>query len=214
MSGLEKDFLAARDLRIFKARQQGVAVAQIAAKFEMTTSAVTAAVNRQLTRMSQEALLAYPEMLAMELARYDELMAALWPMTQKRQVTMDDGTTVTYDPDPKVTAEVRALMSAKQKLLGMDVNRQEVLVTGGAEVRSNLHGKEQDSVDQHDPKEEVMKLLEIMGDTGVLPEANKIRNELMSGDIVDAELVEDDPEVEPDGDVLEDAEDFPLTDED
>ena len=67
--GLTKEFLAERDLRIFKMRQAGVPANDIAKRLGMTTNAVNAAVRRQLERLNREALLAYPEVLRMELER-------------------------------------------------------------------------------------------------------------------------------------------------
>ena len=96
-----REFLAERDLRIFKMRQAGVAVAEIARRFEISTSVVNKAVQRQLEKMNREALMAYPEVLRMELERLDNLQSAIWPLTQHRKVRMDDGTEVAVEPDMK-----------------------------------------------------------------------------------------------------------------
>ena len=58
--GLSREFLAERDLRIFKMRQAGVSPQEIARRFQMTTNAVNTAIRRQLERMNREALMAYP----------------------------------------------------------------------------------------------------------------------------------------------------------
>ena len=94
-----REFLAERDVRMFKMRQAGVASQEISRRFGVSSSAVSRAVNRQLEKLNAEALLAYPEVLRLELERLDSLQAAIWPMTQHRRVTLDDGTDVSVEPD-------------------------------------------------------------------------------------------------------------------
>jgi len=53
--GLTREFLAERDLRIFKMRQAGVPIAEIARRFGIGTSNVSNSVKRQLNKLSQEA---------------------------------------------------------------------------------------------------------------------------------------------------------------
>ena len=62
-NALSREFLAERDLRIFKMRQAGVAINEIARRFNMSSSSVNASIRRQLEKMNREALLAYPEVL-------------------------------------------------------------------------------------------------------------------------------------------------------
>ena len=64
--GLTREFLAERDVRIFKMRQAGVPIAEIARRFGVTSNSVNSSIKRQLNKLSQEALLAYPEVLQME----------------------------------------------------------------------------------------------------------------------------------------------------
>ena len=78
---LTREFLVERDLRIFKMRQAGIPGNEIARRFGMSTVAVGTAVKRQLEKLNREALMAYPEVLRMELERLDNLQAAIWPMT-------------------------------------------------------------------------------------------------------------------------------------
>ena len=80
--GLTREFLAERDLRIFQMRKTGTAVQEIARRFSISTKAVNFAIQRQLSRMNQEALMAYPEVLRMELERLDSLQQSVWPLTQ------------------------------------------------------------------------------------------------------------------------------------
>mgnify|MGYP006274961157 CR=1 FL=1 len=91
---LNREFLAERDNRMFKMKQAGVSTAEIARRFGVSPRATAAAIQRILQSMNQEALLAYPEVIRMELERLDALQAAIWPMTQHRRVTLDDGTVV------------------------------------------------------------------------------------------------------------------------
>jgi DNA-binding CsgD family transcriptional regulator len=116
---MTKEYLAERDLRIFKMRQAGVAVAEIARRFDMSSSSVNRAVQRQLEKLNREALMAYPEVLRMELERLDNLQAAIWPLTQHRKVKMDDGTEVAVEPDLKAIQQVLSIMDRRTKLLGM-----------------------------------------------------------------------------------------------
>ena len=201
--GLTREFLADRDLRIFKMRQAGVPNNEIARRFGMTTAAVSTAVRRQLQRMNSEALMAYPEVLRMELERLDALQQAIWPMTQHRKVRMDDGTEVTVEPDMKAVQTALSIMDRRSKLLGMEqtnINVQMDIGSAEEPIRATLAGTTNNkaiAVNAFDPETEVKKLLEIMGNSGVLPPAtinqllgtSPALNEVES-DIVDAEVVE------------------------
>lgn len=171
--GLTKEFLAERDLLIFKMRQAGVAIAEIGRRFDISSKAVTAAIKRQLERLNKEALMSYPEVLRMELERYDALQQAIWPLTQHRKVKLDDGTEVSVEPDLKAVAEVRAIMMARAKLLGMEQNNVNLTVEQvDSGPRATLAGAATSgpaAVDAFSPETEARQLLELMGSSGVLP---------------------------------------------
>lgn len=170
---LSREFLAERDLRIFTMRQRGTPVQEIARRFGITTAAVNHAIRRQLEKLNKEALLAYPEMLRMELERIDALQQAIWPLTQHRKVKMDDGTEVTVEPDLRAVAEVRALMSARSKLLGMEQTNVNIQVEDTTPQRAALYGATHNgptAVDAHSPEQEARKMLEVMAAAGILPE--------------------------------------------
>lgn len=195
--GLSREALADRDLRIFKMRQAGVAANEIARRFNISTQAVQAAIRRQLEKMNREALLAYPEVLRMELERLDSLQASIWPLTQHRKVRMDDGTEVNVEPDLKAIQQVLSIMDRRSRLLGMDQTNINVNVDNAAAVepRVVLAGVDRPAeVNAFSPETEARQLLELMGASGVLPEETVVeilgqtRKELSP--IVDAEIVE------------------------
>lgn len=195
---MSREFLAERDLRIFKMRQSGVAVAEIARRFGVSTSVVNKAVQRQLEKMNREALLAYPEVLRMELERLDNLQSAIWPLTQHRKVTLDDGTEVTMEPDLKAIQSVLSIMDRRSKLLGMEQNSVSVHVDvqSSSPIVATLAGQTTSSknneLSNFDAENEAKRLLEIMGASGVLPAAT-VQGILGAGqEIEEAELVEED----------------------
>ena len=204
--GLTREFLADRDLRIFKMRQAGVPMNEIARRFNMTTTAVSSAVRRQLQKLNSEALMAYPEVLRMELERLDALQQSIWPLTQHRKVKMDDGTEVTVEPDMKAIQTALSIMDRRSKLLGMEqtnVNIQMDILGTEEPIRATLAGASNLALaaNAFDPEQEVKKLLEIMGSSGVLPQETIQQllggsaGQLGSGvksEIVDAEIIEDD----------------------
>lgn len=173
MSELSREFLAERDLRMFKMRQAGVAVNEIARRFGLSTSAVNTAIRRQLEKLNKEALLAYPEVLRMELERLDALQQAIWPLTQHRKIKLDDGTEVPVEPDIRAVAEVRAIMAARAKLLGMEQTNVNLQVEEIAPQRAVLAGSIQGpaAANAFSPEEEARKMLEVMREAGILPEA-------------------------------------------
>lgn len=202
--GLTREFIAERDVRIFKMRQAGVAIAEIARRFGITNSSVNTAIRRQLTKLSNEALLAYPEVLQMELERLDSLQSAIWPLTQHRKVKMDDGTEVSVEPDMKAVQTVLSIMDRRTKLLGMEQTNVNVNmdIRDGSQsaVRAVLAGAPGViETEKFDPESEAKKLLAVMQQSGVLPPdmVKTLLGELPSlsaGDgIVDADVVEDDP---------------------
>ena len=203
--GLTREFLADRDLRIFKMRQAGVPTNEIARRFGMTTGSVSTAIRRQLQKMNSEALMAYPEVLRMELERLDALQQSIWPLTQHRKVKMDDGTEVTVEPDMKAVQTALSIMDRRSKLLGMEQTNLNIQmdVQSNEPIRATLAGatNKAAAVDAFDPEQEVKKLLEIMGSSGVLPPdtisqlLGTSAAELSSGvvsNIVEAEVIEDD----------------------
>lgn len=202
--GLSREALADRDLRIFKMRQAGVAPNEIARRFGISTSTVQASIRRQLEKMNREALLAYPEVLRMELERLDSLQASIWPLTQHRKVTMDDGTEVTLEPDLKAIQQVLSIMDRRSRLLGMEQTNVSISMDTQAvvEPRVALAGVERPaSVDAFSPETEARQLLELMGAAGVLPPeaVREILGQSKTPElspIVDAEIIEPDPQEE------------------
>ena len=170
--GLTREFLAERDARIFAARRAGVTTHDIAKRFGTSVGSVHNAVVRQLQKLNREALLAYPEVLRMELERLDALQQSLWPLTQHRKVAAPDGAEHVVEPDMKAVQQVLAIMDRRSRLLGME----QVSVSVSMEDRNTspqraaLAGVVSSlAVDAFDPETEARKLLALMGKSGVLP---------------------------------------------
>jgi hypothetical protein len=171
MSSISREFLAERDLRIFKMRQAGVSVSEIARRFGVTVSACNTAIQRQLQKLNKEALMAYPEVLRMELERLDALQQSAWPLTQHRKVTLDDGTEITADPDLKAIQQVLMIMDRRAKLLGMEQTTIALTVdTSESAQRATLAGADgAAAVGAFSAESEARQLLALMGASGVLP---------------------------------------------
>lgn len=170
--GLTREFLAERDLRIFKMRQAGIPTAEIARRFGIGTANVSNSIKRQLNKLSQEALLIYPEVLQMELERLDALQSAIWPLTQHRKTKMDDGTEVSIEPDIKAVATVLSIIDRRAKLLGMDQTNVNVQmdVRDASPLRAVLAGAPGVvRAEKFDSETEGKKLLALMADAGILP---------------------------------------------
>ena len=139
--------------------------------------------------------MAYPEVLRMELERLDGLQAAIWPLTQHRKVTLDDGTEVQVEPDLKAIQQVLGIMDRRSKLLGMEqnnVNVQMDINTRDAQpIRATLAGQESMKTPHlsFDAETEARELLKIMGVSGVLPKET-VAQMLGSKAIVDGEIVD------------------------
>ncbi len=194
---LSREFLAERDLRIFKMRQGGVAVNEIGRRFGISTSVVSKAIGRQLERLNREALMAYPEVLRMELERLDSLQAAIWPLTQHRRVSLDDGTEIQVEPDMKAIQQVLSIMDRRSKLLGMESNNLSIQMDVSSNlsdpIRVSMIGENDAApINKFSPEEEARELLELMAKSGVLPEeeVNKMLGEIGEENIVDAEVIE------------------------
>ena len=194
---LTREFLAERDLRIFKMRQAGVSIGEIARRFSITSAAVGTAVRRQLEKLNKEALMAYPEVLRMELERLDALQTAIWPLTQPRKQTLDDGTEIIAEPDLKAIQQVLSIMDRRSRLLGMEQNNVNIQmdIGGSAPIRATLAGAIQTTAaEQFSPEAEAKKLLAIMGSSGVISKEyiDKLVGEVKElSPIYDAEIVED-----------------------
>jgi len=171
---MTKEFLAERDFRIFKQRQAGVSTTDIARRFGVSPAVVTKAIQRQLEKLNKEAFLAYPEVLRMELERLDSLQSAIWPLTQHRKVSLDDGSEIQVEPDLKAIQTTLQIMEKRAKLLGLEQNNVNVQmdITSAQEIKATLSGNiEITAADAFNPEVEARLLLEIMGRTGVLPQS-------------------------------------------
>lgn len=195
-----REFLSERDTRIFKMRQAGTSIQEIARRFGVSSGVVSNAIKRQLEKLNKEAMLAYPEVLRMELERLDNLQQAIWPMTQHRKVRMDDGSEVSVEPDMKAIQQVLSIMDRRTKLLGMDhvnINVQmEANMSSADPVKVTLAGATANQeTEKFDPESEAKKLLELMGASGILP-PDMIRQLLGNREIIDAEIVEEEEQEE------------------
>lgn len=194
-----KEFLNERDMRIFKMRQAGTSVNEIARRFGISTASVSRSIQRQLEKMNKEAILAYPEVLRMELERLDNLQQAIWPMTQHRRIVTDDGTEVQIEPDLKAIQQVLSIMDRRTKLLGMEQTNVNVNVDGNisSQIRATIAGQPgvTTPASGFDAESEAKKLLELMAISGVLPEETVTsilkKHQEDAGDIIDAEVVSD-----------------------
>ena len=189
---LSREFLQERDARIFSLKKSGVSNQDIAKRFDMTAAAVAAATRRQLGRLNSEAWLSYPEVLRLELERLDEMQKSLWPLTQFRRETLDDGSEITVPPDKDAVRTVLGIMDRRAKLLGMNVERTEVAISGleqreVVDVQSSLVGGRQEIVIDNS-KDEALQLLELMSSSGVLD--SKVVSEIL--DNIDEEEEVDD----------------------
>jgi hypothetical protein len=153
-------------------RRAGVTTHEIAKKFGISVGAVNNAVQRNLQKLNREALLAYPEVLRMELERLDVLQQALWPLTQHRKVAAPDGTEHVVEPDMKAVQQVLAIMDRRSRLLGMEqVNVALTVDNTASPQRAVLAGAiTASAVDAFDPETEARQLLGIMMKSGVLPQ--------------------------------------------
>lgn len=197
MKPMNRELLAERDARIFALKKAGVSSREIARRFDMTTSAISKAIQRQLEKLNQESRLNYVEVLRMELERLDALQASIWPMTQNRKQTSPDGSEVAIEPDLKAVQQVLSVMDRRAKLLGMDRMNVNVSLadTQGIsdKVKVTLAGSEKSvsTIDVHSPEQDARRLIALMTSAGILPiqELSALVSE--SGVILDAEIMEE-----------------------
>ena len=194
---MNRELLAERDARIFALKKAGVSSREIAKRFDMTTSAISKAIQRQLEKLNQESRLNYVEVLRMELERLDALQASIWPMTQNRKQANPDGSEIAIEPDLKAVQQVLSVMDRRSKLLGMD--RMNVNVSLGdtssvaGQVKIALAGSEKSAseIDLHSPEQDAKRLIALMIKAGILPLEELTAIALSSGVIIDAEEVVD-----------------------
>jgi hypothetical protein len=145
--------------------------------------------------MNREAILAYPEVLRMELERLDNLQQAIWPLTQHRRQVLDDGTEVQLEPDLKAIQSVLSIMDRRSKLLGMEQTNVSVQVEANTTHSVRAIIASQSGINRpgggFDPESEAKKLLEVMATSGVLPdETVKLLLGTNKSEIIDGEIIE------------------------
>ena len=169
---LGREFVTERDVRIFKMRQAGIQHSEIGRRLGISVVQVSNAIRRQLQKLNSEALLAYPEVLRMELERLDSLQQNLWAQTQHRRKTLDDGTEIMEEPDLKAVDRVLSIMDRRARLLGLERNNVSIqmdVTSAGEQIRSSLSGVQAtQSVNAFSPETEARKLIDIMISSGVM----------------------------------------------
>jgi len=195
-TNLTREFIAERDLKMFRMRQAGASHAEISKRYEVPVSSVSKGISRVLERLNRDAALAYPEVLRLELERLDNLQSSVWPLTQFRRETIGDEEIV-VEPDMKAIQTALGIMDRRAKLLGMEVQNVNLNVQGHTDIRHSLAGEELSKVNQVDHRTESMQLLELMRKAGVLEAevVEKVLAEVEDNDneleIVDAETIEE-----------------------
>ena len=191
---LTKEFIAERDLKMFRMRQAGASHAEIAKRYDLSVSSVSKGISRILERLNRDAALAYPEVLRMELERLDNLQSSVWPLTQFRRETIGDEEIV-VEPDMKAIQTVLGIMDRRSKLLGMDVQKVDLNVSGTTDVRHSLAGEQLKSIGNVDYRGESIQLLELMQKAGVLEKgvAEKILAEVEDDEleVIDVEAIDE-----------------------
>lgn len=189
---LTREFLAERDLVIMQMKRAGASETDIARRFSISVGAVRSALSRQLTALNQQAMLAYPEVLRLELERLDALQRAAWPMTQPRRITTDDGATIDLEPDLKAIQQVLSIMDRRSKLLGLEqASKIDVQISGAPVVAPELagvgHGQDHDD---YNPEAEARTMARLMLQSGAINEGQL--QQFLELEAVDAEIVEED----------------------
>ena len=197
---LTREFIAERDLKMFRMRQAGASHSEIAKRYEISVSVVSKGISRILERLNRDAALAYPEVLRLELERLDNLQSSVWPLTQFRRETIGDEEIV-VEPDMKAIQTVLGIMDRRARLLGMEVQRVDLNVGGTADIRHSLAGEALKHGGKIDYRAESMQLLELMQKAGVLESGivEKVLAEVEDEEVVDAELLPDTDDGEDDG---------------
>ena len=158
---LTREFIAERDLKMFRMRQAGASHSEIAKRYEISVSVVSKGISRVLERLNRDTALAYPEVLRMELERLDNLQSSVWPLTQFRRETIGDEELV-VEPDMKAIQTVLGIMDRRARLLGMEVQKVDLNVGGTADIRLSLAGEALHKWGMVDYRGESMQLLELM----------------------------------------------------
>jgi ribosomal protein S25 len=196
-NNLTREFIAERDLKMFRMRQAGASHSEIAKRYEVSVSVVSKGISRVLERLNRDTALAYPEVLRMELERLDNLQSSVWPLTQFRRETIGDEELV-VEPDMKAIQTVLGIMDRRSRLLGMEVQKVDLNVGGTADIRHSLAGEALQKTGMVDYRGESMQLLELMQKAGVLESGvvEKVlaevedSEEITEAEIIDAEAIE------------------------
>lgn len=167
MASLSREFLAERDFRVFGMRKAGVSIQEISKRVGISVPAVNQAIERTLKKLSSEALMAYPQILQMELERLDSLLASTWPLTQHRRVVNPDGSESITEPDVKFIQQARELIKDRIKLLGLETTN--VTINQPEPIRHTIPSVvEVATISSHDPEQEARKLYAILKETGIM----------------------------------------------
>lgn len=187
-----REFIAARDLKIYQLRATGMSHADIAKALNISPKAVSAAISRQARRLNTQSSESFFEVLRLELDRLDKLQASVWPLAQHRQVTMADGSVVQMEPDLKAVETLLKISQDRRKLLGLDA-AQKVTVDVAGEIKHNLHGAASTEA-AIDYRSETQHMIQLMVESRIINASvgEEMLKKLESGEeaIMDAEVIE------------------------
>jgi len=188
-SELSREFLKERDARIYAMRATGVSPTDIAKRVDVSVGTVHNAISRHL-RTLNSGNFSLVEVVIMELDRLDKVQSAIFPLTQYRNVKMDDGTMLTVEPDLRAIDSLLKVMQHRAKLLGLDVQRtMDITASTAIEVTSSLKGQEALEADNAatTQEEETRQLLTLAVEAGIFDAdvAAALLNPVQEAEIVD-----------------------------
>jgi hypothetical protein len=183
--------IAERDARAFELRKMGLSYRRIASALDISESTAHAGVQRVLQKIGRQLAENNGDVLRMELERLDQLMSQIWPLTRERKLEIRDAdgnpSEITLPPDLDAVDKVVKLMDRRAKLLGMDSI---TIQTGGGGSGGPMLGHTE-KAGEVSPKEEAMELLKVMFEAGVLDKSAMAHIQAAVGEVVDAEVIED-----------------------
>ena len=165
---MEREFLEERDQRILEMRTQGRSVVEIAKRFGLSPTVIKNALDRQYAKWAKLNQIGIQEAIINELAKLDQQEAAIFPLTQFRNVTLPDGSSMVMEPNEKMVALRLQIIDRRMKLLGLG-NVKIDLAVESEPMRVALAGAEKKvEADKVNYEEVGRTMLQLMGDAGII----------------------------------------------
>jgi hypothetical protein len=203
---LPEVIITERDATMFEMRKQGLTYRQIGKAMNVSESTAYKGCKRVSDKIIKQLSIDYGQEFIVDLQRLEGMYANFAPLARPQKIVTDDGEEITIPPSVDAANVLLKILDKKARLLGLDQGNAIEINIGSNNVNAPaLPSAETEDGKETTPEDEARKLLKVMREAGIIDESffAALKETANLDDIVDAEIVEDDDQLELEAQVIE-----------